>query len=102
MIPNVNDIIDYEEGNLDHESAAKMMQGMINSGMAWQMQGSYGRAAMAALESGDCMLGEVGHRDFWGSYVPSRSEVKAGTKGSRALVVEAHGEEYAAMLESVS
>jgi len=46
------------------------------------LQGSYGREAMAMLESGECILGETGHRDYYGNYIPSRHEVQAGTKGS--------------------
>jgi len=34
--------------------------------------------------------------------VPSRFEVKEGTKGSRQFVVERMGEDHADMLESVS
>jgi hypothetical protein len=37
---------------------------------------------MAAIEAGECMLGEQGHRDYWGNRVPSRYEVEPGTKGS--------------------
>jgi hypothetical protein len=37
---------------------------------------------MRAIEDGECVLGEVGHKDYWGNYVPSRYEVEAGTKGS--------------------
>ncbi|MCA1799786.1 MAG: hypothetical protein LC650_00645 [Actinobacteria bacterium] len=59
-----------------------MMQELIDSGAAWRMEGSMGRAAMDAIESGQCVLGEVGHTDYWGNYVPSRYEVKPGTKGS--------------------
>ena len=58
------------------------LQGLIDSGMAWRLEGSVGRAAMAAIEDGACVLGEVGHRDYWGNYVPSRHEVEPGTKGS--------------------
>ncbi len=58
------------------------MQALIDSGMAWRSAGSVGRAAMAAIESGLCVLGGEGHRDFWGGYVPSRTEVQPGTKGS--------------------
>jgi hypothetical protein len=58
------------------------MQELINTGTAWRLEGSVGRAAMALIESGDCILGEEGHRDYWGNYVPSRYEVKPGTKGS--------------------
>jgi hypothetical protein len=58
------------------------MQNLINSGDVWRLEGSMGRAAMELIEAGECMLGEVGCYDFWGNYVPSRHEVKAGTKGS--------------------
>jgi hypothetical protein len=59
------------------------LQELINSGAAWCLEGSVGRAAMDAINAGACMLGETGHRDYWGNYVPSRHEVQAGTKGSR-------------------
>jgi len=58
------------------------MQELINSGMAWRFEGSVGRAAMDLIDAGECMLGEEGHTDAYGNYVPSRTEVKAGTKGS--------------------
>jgi hypothetical protein len=58
------------------------LQALIDSGTAWQLEGSVGRAAMRAIESGECVLGPEGHRDYWGNYVPSRFEVEPGTKGS--------------------
>lgn len=58
------------------------MQEMINSGLCWKLEGSIGRQAMAMIESGECILGEVAHRDYYGNYIPSRYEVKPGTKGS--------------------
>lgn len=58
------------------------LQALINNGMAWRLEGSVGRAAMDAIEAGVCVLGETGHRDYWGNYIPSRYEVEAGTKGS--------------------
>lgn len=67
------------------------MQELIDSGMAWRLEGSVGREAMSLIEAGDCMLGEQGHNDFWGNYVPSRTEVKAGTKGSPEYVEMNHG-----------
>lgn len=77
-----DDLSGYEAGETDDESEVEMFQRLINSGAAWQLQGSYGRRAMDLIESGDCVLGEQGFRDYWGNYVPSRYEVKAGTKGS--------------------
>ena len=58
------------------------IQDLIDSGMAWQLEGHIGRQCMAAIEDGRAMLGPVGHRDYWGNYIPSRHEVQAGTKGS--------------------
>lgn len=58
------------------------MQALIDSGDVWLLEGAMGREAMAMIEAGMCMLGEEGHRDYWGNYVPSRHEVQAGTKGS--------------------
>ena len=39
------------------------MQDMIDSGLAWQLEGSVGREAMAQIEAGICTLGEVGHME---------------------------------------
>ena len=58
------------------------LQALIDSGLAWRLEGSVGRAAHEAIEAGICVLGETGHRDYWGNYIPSRHEVEAGTKGS--------------------
>jgi hypothetical protein len=82
--------------------SAKGCQLLINSGMAWGLEGHVGRVCMGAIEDGACMLGTVSHKDYWGNVVPSRFEVKEGTKGSRQFVVERMGEDHADMLESVS
>jgi hypothetical protein len=66
----------------DEDEYRAEMQSLINSGMAWKLEGSIGRAAMSMIESGACILGEEGHKDYWGNYVPSRYEVEPGTKGS--------------------
>jgi len=58
------------------------LQNLINSGEVWNREGSYGRAAMSSLEDGACMLPEERHRDYYGSTVPSRNDLKAGTKGT--------------------
>lgn len=71
----------YEENTTEEEMIAGY-QGLIDSGMAWKLEGHVGRTAMSLLESGACILGETGHRDYYGNYVPSRTEVSPGTKGS--------------------
>lgn len=66
----------------------KEAQELVNSGMAWKLEGSVGRSCMEAINSGAVLLGEKGHLDYYGNYVPSRHEVKAGTKGSPEFVEE--------------
>jgi len=58
------------------------IQDLIDTGMAWMLEGSVGRACMDAIDNGDAVLGPVGHKDYWGNYIPSRFEVVPGTKGS--------------------
>lgn len=65
-------------------------QGLIDSGMAWRLEGTVGRTAMDLIEGGYCTLGPVSHKDYWGNRIPSRTEVKPGTKGS-VEYVEARG-----------
>lgn len=79
----------YDE-NQTHEEYVENMQELINTGTAWKLEGSVGRSAMALIENGECMLGEEGHRDYWGNYVPSRHEVKAGSKGSPEYCKKEH------------
>lgn len=58
------------------------MQSLIDLGLAWKMEGSVGREAMYLLETGACMLSSIPRYDYYGNYVPSRREVKKGSKGS--------------------
>ncbi len=50
----VEDILDYETGNMEPERVIPFFQHLIDTGMAWSLQGSYGRTAMALIESGQC------------------------------------------------
>lgn len=58
------------------------LQNKINTGMAWKLEGSFGRAAMSALEDGACMLPEERHSDCYGTTVPSRNDLQPGSKGT--------------------
>ena len=80
-------IIDYESGRLDDAETVEFFQELIDSGQAWRLQGSYGRAAMEMLRSGKCMLGPISHRDAYGNYIPSRDEVQQGSPGSAEFVL---------------
>jgi hypothetical protein len=51
----INQVIAYEQGELDEEGIIDMFQQLINSGLAWKMQGSYGRTAKALIDAGYCV-----------------------------------------------
>lgn len=72
----------YDDAPTEEEELLAVYQELVDTGMAWRMEGSVGRAAMDLLRAGKIVLGPVGHRDYWGNYVPSRHEVKPGTMGS--------------------
>ncbi len=51
---DVSFVIAYEAGELSEQEVIEGFQGLINSGTCWRLQGSYGRTAMALIESGEC------------------------------------------------
>lgn len=52
----VDFIIEYEAGSLTEEEIAVGFQHLIDSGIVWSLQGSYGRTAATLIESGTCRL----------------------------------------------
>lgn len=48
----VDKIIDYEMGLLSDEEALELFAELIRTGLAWKLQGSYGRTAKHLIESG--------------------------------------------------
>lgn len=75
----------YREDATEEEMTV-LYQHLIDTGQAWHLEGHVGRTATALIEAGVCMLGETGHNDHYGNYVPSRHEVKPGSEGSPEYV----------------
>lgn len=53
-MPSVDDIMSYEQGDMSEDDTVTFFQGLIDSGMAWKLQGSYGRTAQSLIEAGVC------------------------------------------------
>lgn len=55
---NVNDLVDqimaYESGDMNADEEVDFFQRLIDSGAAWQLQGSYGSQAQAFIDAGLC------------------------------------------------
>lgn len=45
-------IIAYESGELDANETTQLFQELVDSGLAWNLQGHYGRTAYALIEAG--------------------------------------------------
>jgi hypothetical protein len=52
----VTKIIAYENGEMNEERMISFFQELIDSGVAWKLQGSYVRAAEDLIEQGLCYL----------------------------------------------
>ena len=53
---NINElsiaIVDYENDHLSEDEIVELFQELVDNGMAWTLQGHYGRTAMALIQAG--------------------------------------------------
>jgi hypothetical protein len=54
MADMLGKICAFEQGELDDEEIFELFQSMINSGLAYRLQGSYGRTAEMLIRLGQC------------------------------------------------
>lgn len=90
---SVNFLQEYEDGHLSDAQVIAGFQELINSGLAWKLQGSYGRMAQRLIDDGLCVrplpkqgAGRVGQ--FMG--VVRDQYRKVGAKTYRVLVYSAY------------
>lgn len=48
----LNQIIAWESGEMDGEQEIAFFQQLVDTGLAWQLQGIYGRTAAAMIKDG--------------------------------------------------
>lgn len=48
----LGDTLRYEAGELSHDETCAFFQALVDSGLAWKLQGSYGRAAKSMIDAG--------------------------------------------------
>jgi len=54
QVDQLDKMIAWEQGELDEADTIDLFQALIDNGLAWQLQGCYGRTAHALIEAGAC------------------------------------------------
>ncbi len=52
--PSVEKLVAFESGELEFPEVVELFQDLIDSGVAWQLQGFYGRTAQQLIDDGYC------------------------------------------------
>jgi len=52
MMPDFTKLMAFENGELDTEETVELFSDLVKTGLAWQLQGFYGRTAKDMIENG--------------------------------------------------
>ena len=80
MVNDADDIIAYETGRMPEKKMLKFFQKLVDSGLVWKMQGSYGKTAHDLLQRGLIKFPVKRTYDYYGTPVPTRAEMKKKIK----------------------
>jgi hypothetical protein len=58
-----DDLMAYEDGSMSEEEVVDLFQRLVDNGMAWSLQGHYGRTAEALIAAGRVHL--VASHEHW-------------------------------------
>lgn len=53
-MPNIDQLIAFENGELADDQVIDLIQDGIDKGWVWKLQGFYGRTARALIDTGYC------------------------------------------------
>jgi hypothetical protein len=76
------------------------LQELIDSGLAWHLEGFMGRQAADALRDGAAVLPGTRYQDYWGNTVPSYQDVR-DVAGSAGSVANAEAFDFVAQLREI-
>lgn len=80
----VGAIMAFEGGELDDDGVIELFQHLVDTGMAWSLQGSYGRAAASLLEQGLIRPANSDKQDAYGNTVPGKPRDDEGMEPQAA------------------
>ena len=64
MIKNPERIWAFEAGELDEDETVELFQELVDTGLAWKLQGMYGRTAARLIQEGLVSVGEIDGRQW--------------------------------------
>jgi hypothetical protein len=67
---------DPEAYGMTEEDLRATWQHLVDSGLAWSLQGWYGRTAQALLDRGFIKYPKKRTHDYYGNAIPTRDEIK--------------------------